>query len=60
MTRPRLAATDLANLEPIDAAHEGPCDGCGFVDDLEQYDNGAIEPHGWLCGECIGQAEMEL
>jgi len=36
------------------------CESCGEVDDLSYYDNGIFGPSGWLCGDCIATAEMEL
>ena len=37
------------------------CDACGKVDDnLSYYDNGIYGHSGWMCGDCISTAEMEL
>jgi hypothetical protein len=36
------------------------CEACGRIDDLDYYDNEIYGHSGWMCGDCISTAEMEL
>jgi len=55
---------ELENAEQIaedDCPQDMVCSACDEVsDDLSYYDNGIYGHAGWMCGDCIGGAEMEL